>query len=90
MGYIMPVTNYQYNDYQKRVIEDKEDPIHIERPFKVVLETQYEEIVDEHKSQERIELTEARKPLNYGRNNMMYSKAIANITGKGQLFSEGV
>lgn len=90
MGYIMPVTNYQYNDYQKRVIEDKKDPIHIERPFKVVLETQHEEIVDEHRRKEKIELTEARKPFKYTANHMMYGKAAARITGKGQLFSEGV
>ena len=45
MSYILPIPHYQYADYQKRVTENKNDRIFIDRPFKVILETQYDEVI---------------------------------------------
>lgn len=94
MGYIAPVTNFQYADYQKRVITDERDPIYIERPFKVVLETQYEEVYDTEKLMEeerKLERIEDFNPHTFGNHQpRAYNRAAAAVTGKGQLFSEMV
>ncbi|WLV25560.1 hypothetical protein QR721_04965 [Aciduricibacillus chroicocephali] len=92
MGYIAPVTNYQYADYQKRVTAEKRDPIHIEKPFKVVLETQYEETYDSEtkvRNEHRLESSEKRNPYTFGQYEPSYynNAAVAAVTGKGQLFS---
>lgn len=36
MGYILPITNHTSQNYQYRMIENKEGPYHIGSPFKVV------------------------------------------------------
>ena len=89
MGYIAPIANYQYADYQKRVVSDKRDLIHVERPFKAVLETQYEEVHDsilKESNEHRTESSEVRNSVQYAPS--YYNQAaIAAVTGKGQLFS---
>ncbi|MGM8364368.1 hypothetical protein ACLIBG_02685 [Virgibacillus sp. W0181] len=42
MGYILPVTNHQYINYQTRDINQKKNKHHIEGPFKVILDEAYE------------------------------------------------
>ncbi|MUK90558.1 hypothetical protein GMD78_19565 [Ornithinibacillus sp. L9] len=44
MGYILPIHQHEYTDYQKRVTKARKNHYEIERPFKVILEAQYEEI----------------------------------------------
>lgn len=39
MGYILPVTQYEYINYQKRMTEAKKTPYHIDRLHKVILKT---------------------------------------------------
>lgn len=44
MGYILPVTHFQYNDYQRRITKEKPTRHTIEGPFKVVLDMQHEQV----------------------------------------------
>ncbi|SET16003.1 hypothetical protein SAMN05216389_106101 [Oceanobacillus limi] len=44
MGYILPIQHHEYHDYQKRIIKEKRNPYVIEKPFKTILESQYEEL----------------------------------------------
>lgn len=53
MGYILPVTNHQYSDYQKRVTETKRKPHTIDTTYKVILEKQYEELKKQYKPMTR-------------------------------------
>ncbi|UOQ86491.1 hypothetical protein [Gracilibacillus salinarum] len=43
MGYIMPVENYQYQQYHQRVTKEKRDPFPIEKVYPVQHDTTYEE-----------------------------------------------
>ncbi|SHG30486.1 hypothetical protein [Ornithinibacillus halophilus] len=52
MGYILPVQNHQYVDYQKRIEEAKRKPHTIEKAYKVILENQYEEIEKDYEQSE--------------------------------------
>lgn len=44
MGYILPISNFQYNDYQRRITKEKIDPYAIEGPFKVAFDIQHEQV----------------------------------------------
>ena len=91
MGYIMPITHYQYAEYQKRVVTDKRDVMHIDQPFKVVLEKQYEtmDATKPFKAE-----TEKKDTIQRQKHNQLTMKpnaqAYALMTGKGRLFSETV
>lgn len=83
MGYILPVQPFQYNDYQNRSIERKQNTQFIDKPFKVILEKQHQEVMNEY---DRI-------------NKTMYQNAhpetaddrdFAPLTGKGMFFSKSV
>ncbi|MBM7540186.1 hypothetical protein [Amphibacillus cookii] len=39
MGYILPIENYQAKYYQERVTQPDQDPMPIERPYPIRLET---------------------------------------------------
>lgn len=82
MGYILPIRYDQCNEYQKRISKKKTDNYFIEKPFKVVLETRYEEIKGKPRNQSlnKMKLTQA--PLD--------SRPIYAALGKGKLFSDKV
>lgn len=87
MGYILPLSLYQYNDYQKRVTKDKLDLFYIEKLYKVVLESKHQDLEDEVNrmeavSKSRSKLTAPTPPTN----EKMYSE----LTGKGQFYSESI
>lgn len=91
MGYILPITHYQYQDYQNRVTQKGQDPYHIEKPYKVILDT---------KSREMDENEDTHENAKSGKSDFLYQpisneepkreKIISEITGKGQLFSESI
>lgn len=84
MSYILPIPHYQYADYQKRVTENKNDRIFIDRPFKVILETQYDEVIG--KETEHFKAAAPKPEKTYV--NPRQAQAIAGLTGKGVHFSE--
>lgn len=86
MGYILPVERFQYNDYQRRMIKEKPDTVHIERPFKVVLEKQHEEITSEY---DRL-LPSSYKSASIKPQPDQIEGTYAALTGKGRAFSESI
>ncbi|PAV29170.1 hypothetical protein CIL05_12290 [Virgibacillus profundi] len=87
MGYILPIEHYQYNDYQKRVIQEKRNPQFIERPFKVILEKQHQEIISEY---DRLNGVPESKRYPVGLDALNAERYYGELTGKGQKFSESV
>lgn len=83
MGYILPIQPFQYNDYQKRIIETKQNPQFIDKPFKVILEKKHQEITNQY---ERLNKTKYQSisPKQTG------IKFFADLTGKGRHFNESI
>jgi len=81
VGYILPLTHYQYEDYQKRVIKNKQDRFHIDKLFKVMLAPE-REAKEQHMMQRQTGKTAIGKA--------QAKKVYANITGKGTRFNESI
>lgn len=81
MGYILPVNNYQSEQYHRRVITQKKDHYYIDRPFKTILEAQYENLKQMPKQEQRSH------PKN---KQYRMEEATSLLTGKGLLFHERV
>ena len=91
MGYILPITQYQYRDYQNRVIKDELDPYYIEHPYKVILDTESREMEEGGADRDKGKLLKNSHPyeqphLEKPTNEKLYAK----LTGKGQHFSENI
>lgn len=83
MGYILPIQQYQYRDYQNRITEEKKNPQFIDKAFKVILEKQHEEIAHNYDR------------LNESGNQMVSprrtdDKLFETLTGKGSKFSKSI
>lgn len=63
MGYILPVQSNQYTDYQNRVLEEKTNLMFIEPPFKVFLESKYNEANHTRTKEHEFLLTEHKHQL---------------------------
>jgi len=81
VGYILPLPHYQYEDYQKRVMENKQDHFHVDKLFKVMLDPQ-REAKEQHMMQKQTGKTTIGKAQS--------EKVYAKITGKGTHFNESV
>ncbi|MFZ3577932.1 hypothetical protein [Virgibacillus sp. DJP39] len=87
MGYILPITHYQYQDYQNRVIKDKQNPYYIEKAYKVVLDNASREMEEDtqangNNSETAYETVQSTNPE--------IEKFYSELTGKGQHFSESI
>lgn len=90
MGYILPISHFEYNDYQKRVIKDKGDFHYIEKPYKITLDMQKQFNYDHSFTNEVIWES---KQTSFKERQLSKSKQdqlIATITGKGSLFNESI
>ncbi|WP_010093571.1 hypothetical protein [Ornithinibacillus scapharcae] len=47
MGYILPIQQHEYSDYQRRMVTRKRNISSVERPYKSILQSQYEELQQE-------------------------------------------
>lgn len=95
MGYILPVQNNQYADYQNRVVQEKKDRMFIESPFKAFLETKYDEAnqTDTREFEllkEETEYIQKHEQDNVTKNPYGKERVIAEITGKGNLFNDKI
>ncbi|MDY0396097.1 hypothetical protein ACFSMW_02225 [Virgibacillus halophilus] len=81
MGYILPIRFEQYENYQQCISNRTKDKYPIEKPFKTILETQYEEVKGAVPEQ-RKNHSEA-----LDRHNQQISQSYAQFTGKGIHFS---
>ncbi|WP_461179940.1 hypothetical protein [Virgibacillus ainsalahensis] len=88
MGYILPITPYQYNDYQSRILENKRISHSVERPFKVMLEKRHQDIRNEYNRlspgtyHNHFEQNTSKSPA--------AERLFGKLTGKGRNFSERV
>ncbi|MGY0694237.1 hypothetical protein ACW2QC_15900 [Virgibacillus sp. FSP13] len=88
MGYVLPITQYQYMDYKQRLMKNKQDPFYIESPFKVILDSQHQDIPQKYTHQPHANTTSddpVKRPFRYGT-----EKVYADITGKGRNFSKSI
>ncbi|WP_096270264.1 hypothetical protein [Paucisalibacillus globulus] len=47
MGYILPIQQHEYADYQKRMVTRKRTVSTVEKPYKTILKSNYEELKHE-------------------------------------------
>lgn len=85
MGYILPVQNFQYFDYHQRITEEKKNQYFINKPFKAVLEDQYQEVKDHPVSNHTMLTKEHTEILS---RNPKALRTKADLTGKGHLFNQ--
>lgn len=86
MGYILPVRMAQYEEYHQRISNRSRDKYPIEKPFKTILETQYEEVKDTVPVSRKSDSTAnaSSKP------NQQAIRSYERLTGKGMHFSSTV
>ncbi|MFD2629675.1 hypothetical protein [Oceanobacillus kapialis] len=84
MGYILPITHYQYHEYQNRVTETKRNPHYVEKPFKVILQKEHHRIEKEY---ERLQ-SPVQQPSS--KKEVLANKFFGQITGKGRNLNTGV
>ncbi|MCT2535675.1 hypothetical protein NC661_06625 [Aquibacillus koreensis] len=83
MGYVLPVDNYQYQQYQNRVVKTKQDPYPIEKPFKTQLSMSY---MDQEKQLEKH--VEHKKKTNVTGHAVDF--VYTEMTGKGYFINERI
>lgn len=106
MGYILPITQYTYINYQARMLEGEKSPYYIDATYKVTLnkiqgdghdqskQNQYEvdesEEIDKMKGDEVLESEHQDAPF-IRRNSYIIDKATkAILTGKGNWMNQQV
>ncbi|MGP4062067.1 hypothetical protein [Halobacillus sp. H74] len=99
MGYILPVNQFQYQDYQARTIQTERSPFALERVFKASLDSKmkhdqprerdrldYQQMSGLHTSSEFHASTQPVSPVKKVISETVYSE----VTGKGGNFSETI
>ncbi|BAC13183.1 hypothetical conserved protein [Oceanobacillus iheyensis HTE831] len=84
MAYVLPIEHYQYQDYQRRVIQVKTNRNYIEGPFKVVLDQKHQEVAARHEGLHP-SVDDNRKVANY-----ISKEDVSLFTGKGRNFNDYV
>jgi hypothetical protein len=83
MGYILPVGQFQYKDYQKRAEETKQDRFFVEKTGKVQMETKYLQLDQDQPFKGKHDPSKAGLARETG-------KAYAQLTGTGARFNKKV
>ncbi|WP_188455661.1 hypothetical protein [Virgibacillus oceani] len=89
MGYVLPIQPYQYNDYQNRVMKDKQDPFYIEKPYKIIFDAKHRDILQSNSEQEIAQPSDKPQQVFQPKKSQV-DKIYATITGKGRHFSESI
>ncbi|MEN1967205.1 hypothetical protein WMZ97_03910 [Lentibacillus sp. N15] len=87
MGYVLPVSPFQSQDYQKRVTRDKQNRFYIERPYKTILESHYHDI---RKMDSRHTTVAKKRKEGNTKVPEPAEHAYADFTGKGRFFNESI
>ena len=90
MGYILPISHFEYTDYQKRAIKDKDDLHYVERPYKIKLDMQQQFNYDQNFTSELMQESKKYPSEEIKSTHPKQKQLIANITGKGNLFNESI
>lgn len=78
MGYVLPVSHFQYQDYKRRITQNKRNLFYIESPYKPTLDRTYQDAKSNLASRHENMGVNDRYTLRY--NEACY----AEITGKGR------
>ncbi|UOQ43409.1 hypothetical protein MUN89_15990 [Halobacillus salinarum] len=98
MGYILPITHFQYNDYQQRNVRKERSPFELNQVFKATLDSK---LTDQYKKREedRKQFQELSPALYTPHHVHMASQkqqpeqkeqVFSRLTGKGRNFSESI
>ncbi|WP_028782088.1 hypothetical protein [Thalassobacillus devorans] len=90
MGYILPVTMYQYDDYQERTVKPKESPFQYSSVHKVTWDTRQLHTRANDKINKK---TFHKKKKLHGPDDIHAAypeKVYSDLTGKGRHFSETI
>lgn len=90
MGYILPISQFEYTDYQKRVIKDKDDFQYIEKPYKITFDMHQQFNYDQNFANEMRRESKQGPSQGIKLSNPKKEQLISTITGKGSLFNESV
>ncbi len=86
MGYILPIPQYQYQDYQQRVLPKRNSPLYLEKVYPVTLRNENPTQRNKHPySSPSLHI-----PQNFHCRLRNCEKVYAEITGKGHHFSETI
>ncbi|MBS3680434.1 hypothetical protein [Ornithinibacillus massiliensis] len=90
MGYILPIQQHEYSDYQRRMVTNKRTITTVEKPYKAGLQAKYEEL----QHQEEIRNNKVDLILNEVEQSVSeFSEVDAiytEITGLGQFINERI
>ncbi|MFB1050108.1 hypothetical protein [Paraliobacillus sp. JSM ZJ581] len=94
MGYVLPVTNYQYYNYHTRVTLPERDPYPIEQLYPIQLDMAYQKETENEKI-DISELSNYHKKNSLGKtptsHNVKVTEGIyTNLTGTGRYFNKVV
>ena len=90
MGYILPIMQYEYINYQIPDIRNKFDHHSIEKPFKIKLDMQQPFNYDPNFTNKEMNESNFISPRLSRGISPVDEQVIANITGKGSLFNETI
>lgn len=91
VGYILPITQFQYKDYQNRMPVDKQKLSYVEKPYKVFLDMEQKSDYDR---KTHYEFSKSDKKKSYSKatvpKQIRTEPLDEKVTGKGMLFNEHV
>jgi len=96
MGYILPIQQTQYADYQNRTIQERKNLMYIDEPFQAYLNTtyqkanptdvkEYELLMDERENYPEFTQKNKNQPTHY-----YDDKLFGELTGKWTLFNDEI
>jgi hypothetical protein len=88
MGYILPIQQHEYADYQKRMVTRKRTVSAVTKPYRAILQSTYEEL----RREEEVRSQSIHIPSNEEEKRILsypsMDKVYAGITGIGQFVNE--
>ncbi|WP_042148935.1 hypothetical protein [Paucisalibacillus sp. EB02] len=89
MGYILPVQQHEYAEYQRRMVTRKREITSVEKPYKIIFKTRYEELKreEELKNQNLKQLPQKKELcVSY----IDLDEVFTEITGLGNFINERI
>ncbi|GGC74929.1 hypothetical protein GCM10007216_01920 [Thalassobacillus devorans] len=90
MGYTLPVSMYQYDDYQERTVKPKASPFQYANVHKVTLDNRHLQMRDMARTNKKIPNKNKKLHAPDDMHAAYSEKVYAELTGKGRHFSETI
>ncbi|MFS0672026.1 hypothetical protein [Ornithinibacillus sp. 179-J 7C1 HS] len=90
MGYILPIQQHDHTDYQRRIITNKRTITSVEKPYKLVFKTKYEDLKHQEETRNQkvdLHLNQVESSIT---NLINIDQIFSEITGVGQIINERV